>query len=47
MYKNPDSKKPICYMPVKIFEKSRKSFGTQQNVVFINLKHENISFQTS
>jgi len=42
LYKNPDGKQPLCYMPTKIFEKSRKSFGTQHNVVFINLFSENL-----
>jgi hypothetical protein len=37
LYKNPDSKKSVCFVPVDTFELSRKSYGTQQNVVFIRL----------
>jgi len=46
IYKNPDSDQSICYLPVKTFEKSRISYGTQQNVVFLSLKSENLTIKS-
>lgn len=40
LYKNPDCEKEICFVPAKVLHKSRKSYGTQQNVIFVDLRVE-------
>jgi len=42
VYKNPSSDKSICFIPASLLEQSRKSYGTQQNIIFIDLSQENM-----
>jgi len=42
VYKNPSSDKPICFIPASLLEQSRISYGTQQNIILIDLTQENI-----
>jgi len=42
VYKNPSSDKTICFIPASLLDKSRKSYGTQHNIILIDLSHENI-----
>jgi len=45
LFKNPDSQREICYVPEEVLHKSRKSYGTQGNMLFIDLKAEGIPIQ--
>jgi len=40
VFKNPSANKPLCFVPASTLELSRKSFGTQQNVILIDLHLE-------
>jgi len=37
LFKNPSGDRPVCYVPAALIEESRKSFGTQQNIILVDL----------
>jgi len=40
IFKNPSADCSFCYIPSSLIEQSRKSFGTQQNIILVELSNE-------
>jgi len=42
LFKNPSGSKEICFVPVSTFEHSRRTYGTQQNLLLVDLSKEQV-----